>query len=692
MWIRRLELRNVGIYDHLIQTFDRSLVGIVGPNGGGKSTMLKAIYAALTNDFSRFPGNKSGCVRNNADHGAQSRIVLEVEHELPFRIVRQLQPKLSNELTIGGGKPVTGAGKIREELENLLGINKHVLSDYVFVDQWRLFSFLGETTSNRAKALQNLCGLSDLEKVRSALTKEILDSRRSTDPEENVNYILQRIGEDEYELKTLKKEIEELELQQLSEDEHVELSDLIDKSDEVEAARKRLEQLKTKRSLFEETLQRLSSAVNEWSKDLAEHEKHLKELEKDEEQAKETLRLWKTHEEKLKDWLNKSDRLLQLKHEYAKYESLPNPEERDRQLEVVGGCMEFLHMAAETIETGSCGLCRQSVQPTYADALEDEMGRVDELVDATRLKLSDLTKLQEDSIQKSKIGAAISELSEIVEQKPERPPETKESCEKKIRDAKEKRKFVQLKGRSLQRRMKVADKTEYKLKRCTKRIDSLERKILENAPERGEVTAAKDRLQEDDILASEISNRYGRLHQLSSSLKKNRKQVDEARKRAESDIRLNKYVELLSEARELFHHSNLPALISKRFLSQLEYLVNENLKIFGEPFYVRAHEELTFEAIFPDGRKLEAKALSGGELVLLALAVRRGVNSIFASEIGMICLDEPTAGLDSDNVDNLIDYLKIFGQDSKNKGSQILLVTHEENLQPAFDQVVRVSA
>ena len=83
--------------------------------------------------------------------------------------------------------------------------------------------------------------------------------------------------------------------------------------------------------------------------------------------------------------------------------------------------------------------------------------------------------------------------------------------------------------------------------------------------------------------------------------------------------------------------------------------------------------------------------MSGGEKVILALAFRIAVNSLFASDLGLLCLDEPTAGLDDDNMQCLEKALARLKDLSSERGLQCIIVTHEsERLARLFDNVIRI--
>ena len=145
---------------------------------------------------------------------------------------------------------------------------------------------------------------------------------------------------------------------------------------------------------------------------------------------------------------------------------------------------------------------------------------------------------------------------------------------------------------------------------------------------------------------------------------------------------------LLDDVRAVYHHDAAPRLVSETYLEQLEERVNETLELFNAPFRVRTDDSLGFSCTFQDGRQIVDRRLSVGQRVVLALAVRIAVNTLFAGSLGMLILDEPTEGLDSQNLDCLPVALERLRDLSQTNGLQVLFVTHLGQLAHLFDHVI----
>jgi exonuclease SbcC len=139
--------------------------------------------------------------------------------------------------------------------------------------------------------------------------------------------------------------------------------------------------------------------------------------------------------------------------------------------------------------------------------------------------------------------------------------------------------------------------------------------------------------------------------------------------------------------RHILHRDSLPRVVAQNNLEAMQDEINDLLDRFESPFSVVADAGLSFIATFKDGRAVPAGRLSGGEKVLLAMAFRVAVNAMFVGELGLLCLDEPTAGLDEGNLNCMRVALERLKELSTARGLQVIMITHERSL-PCFDKVI----
>jgi exonuclease SbcC len=148
----------------------------------------------------------------------------------------------------------------------------------------------------------------------------------------------------------------------------------------------------------------------------------------------------------------------------------------------------------------------------------------------------------------------------------------------------------------------------------------------------------------------------------------------------------------LDTLRSLFHRDRLPAMVHEHYLENIRTEANDVLDGFDSDFRIESVEDLKFVVKFAGGQMTPANRLSGGQKVVLALAYRMAVHSLFANELGLLCLDEPTAGLDSRSLKVVESALSRLREVGKARRLQVILITHDPLLDNLCDTVIDLSA
>jgi ABC-type glutathione transport system ATPase component len=154
-------------------------------------------------------------------------------------------------------------------------------------------------------------------------------------------------------------------------------------------------------------------------------------------------------------------------------------------------------------------------------------------------------------------------------------------------------------------------------------------------------------------------------------------------------------VDTLTSVRDFFHYTNGPHRLSVSILNEMNQDVNMFLQKLNAPYSVTAHDTgLTYLCQFHDGRAMpstgymEATELSGGEKVLLAVSFRLASYMMFASKMGLLSLDEPTAYLDDNNIANFCELLNTLKDLARSLNLQLIMSTHERATIPFMDSVI----
>jgi DNA repair exonuclease SbcCD ATPase subunit len=218
--------------------------------------------------------------------------------------------------------------------------------------------------------------------------------------------------------------------------------------------------------------------------------------------------------------------------------------------------------------------------------------------------------------------------------------------------------------------------------------ESLAAQVRERPTDEAVVKASKHIEQHEDAVVS-----HKVAVQCFNESKQNRTRLkqtlDQLKLRLSAKAKIRNLLGTISEAGEIFHWNNLPKIVSQANLELLVDDINDNLQLFNNPFYVAADQDLTFKVYFPGKSPVKAKQLSGGQKVILAIAFRSALDRVFGHDVGMMFLDEPTAGLDADNVEFFHDALQQLAK--KVHGSrQLVVITHVQELGGVFDQLIEI--
>ena len=170
-----LRLRNFRSYAGE-QTFSftgRSLVGVVGPIGSGKSSLLDAIVFAL---YGRTPRIATATKTLINQRAADASVVLrfEVEGELweAARSIRVKGPSRHalyryDDPTEEPVEKVTLEGEVNERIEQLLGLDFSAFERSVLLAQGRFAEFLQARPADRDRVLKGVFGHDRVDRMKA---------------------------------------------------------------------------------------------------------------------------------------------------------------------------------------------------------------------------------------------------------------------------------------------------------------------------------------------------------------------------------------------------------------------------------------------------------------------------------------------------------------------------------------------
>jgi DNA repair exonuclease SbcCD ATPase subunit len=709
MRLKRLVLENVCQFKRLEHTWHPGLNGIVGPNGAGKSNIVKAIKFAITGSYDN-AGTKDENVYQLARDKSRSQVLLEFEHDgVEAQVVRALRRGSSScqiaGITADGDTAVTAA------LMEFLGVDKRILSEYIFVPQRNMASFVDETPAERNRTFGQLFDLAKAEAIYRMLDAAI-KRINPAQPSPEIEPLKARIAEAKErwakaigtvaaaETVIRKLDPEGAKKLVLQADAWAVGKSLIDeRSRQVDTLAAELEVAQGELADAEKEQTHLTKARDEAASDLEAAQEVLA--------AWETVRLRRQREEVLTKRQADLDAEPAAHPEPQPPKDYPGEKVMEAKLAEMNGEMAMRKdlIAKFRDKPGVCPTCGSETTAVLAKVktYESEMTGMEAL-------LALANKLQKAYIAYGREHARWQQWSEEHVRKTveltsdwvtfkagavKEPAADPDSCRAVIEA-----------GEGLEKALIEADTLVGQLRKTVNQragaLDQVSATLLKlqneqmEQPDPARVIKARRVMEEIGPVREKLSRAEGERDAIAKSTKSDEamlKRLEDAEQKAETD-RLWAYQ--LGEVRKVMHHDQLPKIVAHNYLEILADDTNELLESFDADFNVGLGEGLNFAATFLRGPYAgtvsPAQRLSEGQKVILALAFRVAVNSLFAGMAGLLCLDEPTESLDERNLGCLEVAIGRMRDLSQSRGIQCLLVTHEPSFESLFDGVLRLVA
>ena len=166
MRLTRLYLRNYRVYEEPVDLeLPPGLVGIYGPNGGGKSTLVEGIRFALYGR-SRTANDELRTSQVNADCVAE----VEFEHEghqyLVRRVLTGINATVRASAHADGYQVAEGARDTTRYVHSVLGMDDSAFRASVFAEQKQLAAFSTQPPHERKRLVLQLLGITPLDAAR----------------------------------------------------------------------------------------------------------------------------------------------------------------------------------------------------------------------------------------------------------------------------------------------------------------------------------------------------------------------------------------------------------------------------------------------------------------------------------------------------------------------------------------------
>lgn len=182
--ITGIEIDNFGRHKHVAKTFDGHVIGLCGPNGRGKTTVLDALELGFTGNIVH-PDPLNAFIRRSSEEKPPKKARVKVTFEADGKkghIVREItKTTTSREMVWDGyndGKPLSADKAVSDLLFQILGVDKKAINSTVFIKQGEMAKMFGDPTERRDfyTKLLMLGHLGGIANVVDNFRKQIADS------------------------------------------------------------------------------------------------------------------------------------------------------------------------------------------------------------------------------------------------------------------------------------------------------------------------------------------------------------------------------------------------------------------------------------------------------------------------------------------------------------------------------------
>jgi DNA repair exonuclease SbcCD ATPase subunit len=709
MLLKSVKLVNFCQHVNREVNFSKGLNLIVGPNGSGKSNILNGIYGCLTGDFTRNDGISSDNVTAGRPKGKATSLKVDFSHNgYDMSMTRTIDP--SGRELILGGIPYTSDKEVAEKLLAVLNVDKTILDQYVFIEQWDHFGPLALTPKTRIGAFQKLYRLDRMENIAKAISSG--DAK------------LADIGKQAFDLQTLKAEAFNLQkkgleliaklqtmpsLEDLDSQASV-LSGSVDGYKKAQKLRSDGQAAEQKELIKASEIATIVGLKANRSAELLEIGNALDDLRYSYEAAKKSETDWVRYESYMLTKGSMEQTLEAVRKEKEAHQEPIKPSgyiedtaNASARLDYIkfrlGQAKNLLSSINEKDKSAKCPTCEtpvsnltEQLKQAHADSttMADELLLLSSDMDVT-LKYNQAKNYYDRWFSNwlVRANAASGNLASL-EVYPQ--PVTSKEEAKKVID--------------------LYNATHNQLTATASQIQNCDVTLAKLSAEREAILESIERivteLKDYEMFTEEDANSAASVLE---TIRAKRQEVNKLNTDIavnEADIRtINGKISFaenqerqaalhvtwnhrIDDLRRTYKYDALPTVVCFRYTQRVVDKLNDILSTIGAPFTISLQKDLAFLADF-GSHKVNAGRLSGGQKVLLAIAYRIAVNCTFASNLGLLCLDEPTVGLDDGNIGALEKAFECLKEFSETNGVQILVVTHERGIKHLFDNTVDLS-
>lgn len=184
MILNNLELVNFKKYTNKKFTFEEGLIGIIGKNGSGKSTIFEAILFALYGEL-KTKGAKDFIRNSTVSEKEAVSVTLEFEFEdFTYKVIREFRGKsLSANAKFYKNEELitTGAKEVTNSIVKLVKMGRDSFMHTLFASQKELTSLSNLKPEDRKRMIRKLLGLEKIDAIETMLIEKSRGLKREID-------------------------------------------------------------------------------------------------------------------------------------------------------------------------------------------------------------------------------------------------------------------------------------------------------------------------------------------------------------------------------------------------------------------------------------------------------------------------------------------------------------------------------
>lgn len=688
MQLLELNLRNYKVHRKLDLTFQPGVVGIVGDNGSGKSSIISAISFLFTGE-TETNSKKDSITLGQTEGWVRGRFLLNGKEGTLERHLNTSKTILTYD-----GVAYNKSTEVTQLWNELLQIDATIFNNVIVAKQGEIQHLFSEETAVRERIFQKIFMVPQTEKIRDVISKNYINTCPPEKPEEDVS-VLQNLQATVAAARNRMLELVETKSTELVDSTTIKcISDRISFLEKCEADLAKKPELSSKLATYQEQLEQITPLlaslhnVGTRSERLAELRKRQVELASQKPAYQRKLSI--TSEIKALEQNDSAQRFAGVQDKIALLDKV----RQDSTQHIAGLNAELKDIVKQKNELLQlrglvcCPTCKQHIpdpEPLINSRIQQETKLKIELANLNDIHsntvreynelCSEFTKLQGFGIRMGFLRDELNKLASVEYDQHE--------LDRIVQE------LVSLEE----------EQTLYQtLLSQQQSVLSEQRVIQERMANLSTYDGEASIAQELEVLNSALKlneDLKGEIAQASlesAKLEHELLLLDQRIKTSEQNNKYNKtrkaYIDRLSDVYKLFAVSNFPRKLIETYMATVQLSLAKYLEYFSLPFTVKVEDGFKIRLYPEEDSRHPLPTVSGGQEMMIGICLRLALHKLFAQAFPIWIIDEGTTHLSESKKQNYFDLIDLLRTQKIIK--QIIIIDHDERLGSVVDQTIQL--